>query len=95
MNDSTLGGLALNLAYGIPIQPRDDPYIKSVKESLREIEKAATPGTFLVDFIPWLKHLPAWVPGAGFHEVAKRSKIIGRELRDKPFAATLQHMVRA
>jgi len=30
--------------------------------------KAASPGAFLVDFIPILKHVPEWVPGASFQK---------------------------
>jgi len=49
---------------------------------------------FLVDYIPLLKHVPAWVPGASFQNVAKGCKDLCRAMIDKPFEATVQHMVR-
>ena len=62
--------------------------------SFRDVAKALLPGMFLVDYIPLLKHVPAWVPGAGFQNVAKRCKDLCRAMVDKPFEATVQHMVR-
>jgi len=86
--------MALTLAYGLPIQPRDDPYITLVKESLHEIVKASLPGQYLVEFIPILKHIPTWLPGAGFHETARKTRILSKRFRNEPFEAAIQHMVR-
>ena len=33
--------------------------------------EVAKPGAFLVDIIPWLKYVPAWVPGADFQRKGK------------------------
>jgi len=95
LNDSAVGGIALTLAYGFPIRPRDDPYIKLVGDSVHEIIKAGFPGTYLVDSIPILKHVPAWIPGAGFQNVAERSRTLNQRLKDEPFEAAMQHMVRS
>jgi len=65
-----------------------------VAETLQEISQASVPGTYCVDFIPILKYVPAWVPGAGFQRVAQEYKILGQKLRNEPFEATEQHMVR-
>ena len=89
-----IGGIALTLAYGFPIQTRNDPLITFVGDSFREISRVALPGTFLVDFIPLLKYVPAWVPGAGFQNVAKSCQESCRSMRDVPFEASVQHMVR-
>lgn len=34
--------------------------------------EASVPGQFLVDLLPALKYVPAWVPGAGFQRKAAR-----------------------
>jgi len=65
-----------------------------VGETLRDIVTASIPGTYLVEFIPMIKHIPAWVPGTTFHKVAKRTRILGKRFRDEPFQAAIDHMVR-
>src|SRR6188768_608544 len=86
-NRSAVGGIALTLAYGLPIQPHDDPYIALVEETLHEINKAGFPGTYLVDLFPLLKHVPAWIPGAGFQKVAERNRALNKRFKDEPFEA--------
>jgi len=89
-----IGGVPLTLAYGLPIQPRNDPYITLVGETLHEILKATVPGGHLVDLIPILKHAPKWLLGASFHETARKAKITSGRLKNEPFEAAIQHMVR-
>jgi hypothetical protein len=49
------GSLILNIAYGIDAQSVDDPYLSLIDESMRTREGAVTPGSFLVDMLPWRK----------------------------------------
>lgn len=66
-----IGGLTLDTVYGIDMAPVNDPYIDSVEKALDGVTVAAVPGAFLVDVVPWLKYMPAWVPGAEFQRKAK------------------------
>lgn len=50
------------------------------------------PGRFLVDAIPMLKHVPAWVPGAGFKRQATKWKKELQEWVDTPFQAVKRKM---
>ncbi|KAF8871150.1 hypothetical protein BD779DRAFT_1680608 [Infundibulicybe gibba] len=56
----------MNLTYRIRVREKNDPYIEAVEASLEGFAKAGVPGAFLVDFIPILKYVPGWMPGAGF-----------------------------
>jgi hypothetical protein len=40
-----------------------------------------------------VKHVPAWLPGAGFQNYAKRARTDSRRLRDKPIVDVVAKMV--
>lgn len=65
------GGVILDIAYGLDIQSPHDPYLERAEEALAIIDKAGNPGSFYVDIIPALKHVPEWMPGAGFKRKAR------------------------
>jgi len=89
----TFGSLAFTIAYGLPIREYDDPYLATAEEALRTVSAAVVPGAFLVDFMPFLKHIPEWVPGAGFQTTAKKYLEIQRRFRNGPFDAAVKNIV--
>ncbi|KAF8871009.1 cytochrome P450 [Infundibulicybe gibba] len=60
----------MNVTYGIKVKERNDPYLEAVEEAVKGIIIAGAPGAFLVDFMPILKYVPEWMPGAGFKKKA-------------------------
>ncbi|KAF7300144.1 Cytochrome P450 [Mycena kentingensis (nom. inval.)] len=68
---------ALRMVYGLPPLQLDDPKVR-LAEEMMHISEYAIVGGWIVDFIPLLKHLPAWFPGASFQNRAKyyRAKIL-------------------
>ncbi|KAF8999394.1 cytochrome P450 [Cyathus striatus] len=79
------GGFALALGYGIKIEHINDPYIQFSRDTLGEGLRAGVPGKYLVDTIPLLKHVPEWMPGAGFKRKAKILYKGSQEFRNGPF----------
>ncbi|KAF8874410.1 putative CyP450 monooxygenase [Infundibulicybe gibba] len=77
----------MKLAYGIPISDSNDPYITIAEECLSSLTIASVPGTFLVDLLPILKYVPAWMPGAGFQKKAAYWKKLNRRMAHDPFHA--------
>ncbi|KAJ7146871.1 cytochrome P450 [Mycena epipterygia] len=75
----------MSVAYGINVLPINDPYLALAEEALRSGEQANIPGRFLVDWIPILKYVPDWFPGAGFKRKAKEWRQMTRALQDVPF----------
>jgi len=43
--------------------------------------------------MPFLKYIPAWVPGAGFQTTAKNYFEIQRRFRNEPFDAAVKNIV--
>lgn len=91
----TIGGIALSLAYGLQIQPSNDPYIELAEKASASFLEAAVPGAFLVDVFPIFQYIPGWVPGARFQSKAKTWRKLQSDFHERPFAATMKSMVRS
>lgn len=62
--------------------------------ALAVFTKAFVPGAYLVGTFPILRHLPSWLPGAGFKRLMAGWKKIVNRMRDVPFERVLKAMVR-
>ncbi|KAJ7146914.1 cytochrome P450 [Mycena epipterygia] len=87
------GEFIMSVAYGIDVLPDNDPYIELAEQMVQTGVQAAIPGRFLVDSIPMLKHVPDWLPGAGFKRLAKEGKNLGQALKEIPFAEVKRQIV--
>ncbi|KZP23303.1 cytochrome P450 [Athelia psychrophila] len=87
-----IGETILDVAYGIKALPEDDPFIKLAEESIAVTSAASMPGRFLVETVPILKYVPAWMPGASFQRVAQKGKAILRDAAELPFELAKRDM---
>jgi hypothetical protein len=90
--DRTAGAIILQIAYGYELQGDDDAFVDLVDRAVLTFSLSATPGAWLVDLLPFLKHVPAWMPGAGFQRTAKEWNGILGEMVDMPYNFTKQQM---
>lgn len=60
--------------------------MRIAEEAQLAMVSAARPGAYLVDFLPFLKHIPEWVPGAAFKRVAREGWELAQDLQNKPYA---------
>ncbi|KAK0122021.1 hypothetical protein ONS95_010286 [Cadophora gregata] len=78
------GGLIFRIGYGKRLKSHEEPYLRRIIQVNHNLERIASPGSYLVDTIPLLKHLPTWL--APFKQEAARlhAKEVGlfRELID-------------
>ena len=51
-------------------------------------------GLYLVDILPILRHVPSWVPGAGFQKQAKVFRELQEDFRQLPYEETIRNIVR-
>ncbi|KAF4334154.1 oxidoreductase [Fusarium beomiforme] len=66
------GSIMLRILYNYKTDSNKNDHIVSMANLvMEEFSKATTPGAWIVDFIPWLRHLPEWMPGAGFKKTAR------------------------
>ncbi|KAK1230502.1 hypothetical protein PQX77_006430 [Marasmius sp. AFHP31] len=54
--------LVLSMVYNLPIlQSSDDPAINRINEFVSRLTKAIYPGTYFVEFFPWMRYFPAFM----------------------------------
>ncbi|KAF8874752.1 cytochrome P450 [Infundibulicybe gibba] len=82
----TFAATIMKVTYGIDIREENDPYVETAEEAMEGMAKAAVPGTFLVDFIPILKYVPGWVPGAGFKRMATHWRGLNYKMAERPWS---------
>ena len=85
----------MKIGYGITVQEFDDPYISIAEEALNGAAQAGTPGAFWVDFLPILKYVPNWFPGAGFQKKAACWREALNTMLEKPFLHVQEQLVQA
>ena len=88
----TAGAIILQIAYGYELRGDDDAFVDLVDRAILQFSLSTTPGAWLVDVLPFLKHVPSWMPGAGFKRTAKEWKGTLEEMVDMPYNFTKQQM---
>lgn len=53
-------------AYGIPVAEENDPYVAIAEAAMESVTQIILPGSNPVDVLPFLRHIPAWVPILGY-----------------------------
>ncbi|KJA26055.1 hypothetical protein HYPSUDRAFT_64267 [Hypholoma sublateritium FD-334 SS-4] len=88
-----VASIVLRAAYGYEVKEENDFYIKLVHSAMEPLHPAihATRSS-LVDFLPSLKFVPSWMPGAGFKRLALANAPKSQALRDIPFNAVKTSM---
>ncbi|OCH93695.1 CyP450 monooxygenase [Obba rivulosa] len=84
------GSSIMSVVYGIQTADKEDSYILRAERAGQGAAEAFTPGTFWIDFLPFLKYIPAWVPGAEFQRKAAKWKVDTLAMRDLPWANTVR-----
>ena len=90
---STFAATIMKIGYGIDVQESDDPYI-SIAEVVMNSGSQAGTGVFLVDFLPILKYVPSWFPGAGFQRKAAYWRKDLNIMIEKPFRHVQEQLVK-
>ncbi|TFY80566.1 hypothetical protein EWM64_g3446 [Hericium alpestre] len=78
--------LVLKITYGYQvISDKHDKLVEIADNAMAGFGAAASPGAFWVDYLPILKRVPAWFPGAGFKKAAQQMRAARERLYDIPF----------
>ncbi|KAF8546595.1 cytochrome P450 [Imleria badia] len=76
--------IILRLSHGYITQEGDDPLVELAKVANSQLSKATAAGGHFVDFLPFLKYIPSWFPGAGFKRRAKEYAAVVHDLLEIP-----------
>ncbi|KAI0763605.1 CyP450 monooxygenase [Trametes elegans] len=76
--------IMLKIIYGIDVAGDRDEYIRLADLAIEALA-VANPGRFAVEIFPFLRYVPAWMPGAGFQELFASCNAAGTHLKHAPF----------
>ncbi|KAJ7190886.1 cytochrome P450 oxidoreductase [Mycena pura] len=89
----TIGAILLRMSHGYTTRiDGNDPMVNLVVNAAQDFYQATKPGAWLVDIIPWLKHIPAWVPGAGFKKTGAKFRKTNVDQTDIPYNFVLKEL---
>ncbi|KAI0352608.1 CyP450 monooxygenase [Trametes cingulata] len=89
----SLAAALVKLVYDIDVKDEDDKIMKMVDVAADAIV-LSTPGHWAVEIFPFLRHIPAWFPGAGFQKIFAECKAANDHLRDVPFTEVKEALKR-
>ena len=90
---SDLGATILEVSYGIKAQGRNDRYIAIGERAVEGPNEALVLGALWVEFLPFLRHLPLWFPGASYQRRAARWRADAMALKHVPFTTAIEDFV--
>lgn len=88
------GAVILKITYGWTVSDNNDLLVNTMEEAARITAGLYHPGKWLVEFIPWLRFLPSWAPGAGFKRKASQIKERMKGIDQTGFNWTKEQIVR-
>ncbi|PCH43300.1 cytochrome P450 [Wolfiporia cocos MD-104 SS10] len=77
--------LIMETVYGHTVRSADDEYVHIMNEAMTRSVEGEGASASLVDFIPILKYIPAWMPGAHFKRNAIEVRAIVRDAWSRPY----------
>jgi hypothetical protein len=85
--------IAAQCTYGIELTTRDHWFVQQQERNFEFLTLGSTPFRWLVDVVPMLRYVPAWVPGAEFQRVAQAARSCWQVMLDMPFSHVQASMV--
>ncbi|KAG6833863.1 hypothetical protein H0H87_011797 [Tephrocybe sp. NHM501043] len=87
------GAIILRISHGYEVKETNDPFVELADKATEQFSLSTAPGSFLVDVLPILRHVPVWFPGAGFQRKAKEWAATLVEMVDRPHNYVKREMV--
>ncbi|KAH7870900.1 cytochrome P450 [Lentinula edodes] len=80
------GSTILSVIYGYDVGAvQDSAHTENAEQGADGFMQTFMPGSFLVDYIPWMRYIPSWFPGASFQCRAQVWKEAMEKLLHGPF----------
>ncbi|KAF8598010.1 cytochrome P450, partial [Ceratobasidium sp. AG-I] len=87
-----VGSILLSSVYGYEVTSANDRLIEVIETAVRQASRAVSPGSFIVNFMPWLQYVPVWFPGAGWKRKAQAWRADKDEMLHVPYNWTKNQM---
>ena len=84
----------MRISYGIDDMSQNESFIHAAESLVDSFGDSITPGKYLVNSFPILKHVPDWAPGAGFQKTFRKAADLGRKAVVVPYTEAKIGLVR-
>ncbi|KAK7687643.1 hypothetical protein QCA50_008858 [Cerrena zonata] len=84
--------IILKIVYGMDVTNMHDEYIQLAETAISALSQVQVPGKFWIEFLPILRWVPKWFPGAHFKRWAAMQAPIINEMVDKPFDSVMKNI---
>ncbi|THH16641.1 hypothetical protein EW146_g4040 [Bondarzewia mesenterica] len=84
--------LVMKISYGHDVAEEGDIFVILAERAMSNLIKASIFGTYLVDYIPILKYVPQWFPGAEFKRQGKKWMKDSQAMLDEPYKVVKAQM---
>ncbi|KDR82572.1 hypothetical protein GALMADRAFT_237960 [Galerina marginata CBS 339.88] len=77
--------IIMAILYGHDLTPETSNYFSGLAEkAVAKLEGSLVPGAIVANYIPVLRYLPAWFPGAAFKHLAAEVKVLTSQMQEVP-----------
>ncbi|KAH9837137.1 cytochrome P450 [Rhodofomes roseus] len=90
----TAAAIIMQIIYGHSVVPEGDVFVTLADRALETLGHAGIFGTYLVDYLPLLRYVPAWMPGAAFKRKALEWRRLNRAMLNEPYAMVKERTAR-
>ena len=80
--------------YGKRIRNMGDGYIVLSQQAVEGISAVRVPGRFMVEYFPWLRHIPSWMPIFNARKVGNHYRPIVAATRNESYDRVEREIVR-
>lgn len=80
-----LASSIFRIVFGMPISGMDDPAVQTAEQAMTLTNDHKIAGNFWVEFAPFLRYIPVWMPGAKFQQHAARTRPFAERTRNQGF----------
>ncbi|TCD66640.1 hypothetical protein EIP91_001107 [Steccherinum ochraceum] len=84
--------MMLDVAYGYKVTSPDDELVKIASLAMNGTARSGDGFGLILDFLPILKHWPAWMPGSTLKSLTNATRTQVNQMRDLPFKWVLSNM---
>lgn len=81
---SSIGTVIVGIVYGYEIGDENDVTLAVCEQAMTSVEFLIS-NTFLVEYLPFLAHMPTWLPFTSFLRRLQDLRRCSEELRDMPW----------
>ncbi|KAJ3509588.1 hypothetical protein NLJ89_g5139 [Agrocybe chaxingu] len=84
--------ILIRITYGYELQEGQDPLLSLAEDATNALALSTAPTVFMVNIIPALRYVPAWLPGGGYKKIGAKWAQTLDELVSRPYEWVKEQM---